>query len=67
MSGCKNICSNYEKGQRPNVYENGGCYCKTCNYFFKQDFLHCPCCKFAVRHSSRTNRFKSDEKISRIS
>jgi len=60
MQGCKSKCKNFDKISKRIVYESGGCYCRICDYYFKEKFLQCPCCAIRVRFKTRSNRGKSD-------
>lgn len=53
MSICKNQCLKYERGSKHRIYQTGGGYCRSCDYYFKGWFIRCPCCKSRVRHVSR--------------
>ena len=66
MIMCKNQCVNHERTSKHSVYEIGGCYCRICDYYFKENFLRCPCCHLQVRHGTRSNRRKSESEITRV-
>ena len=53
MIQCKDICSDFLAGSKVRIYEENGCFCRNCNYFFKKSFLRCPCCNGVTRHNSR--------------
>ena len=52
MMLCKGICDKNESVTRHSAYHVGGCYCKICDYYFKEKFLRCPCCNTRVRYST---------------
>ncbi|MCV0366375.1 MAG: hypothetical protein K5798_03795 [Nitrosopumilus sp.] len=66
MTLCKEICSRFESISRHSAYHTGGCYCKICDYYFKEKYLRCPCCNMRVRYSTRSNRRKTESEIARI-
>ena len=53
MPVCKNYCTRFEKGGKHTAYNENGGFCSSCNYYFKEWFLTCPCCKQRIRHVSR--------------
>lgn len=53
MALCKNQCTRYDRGVKQTAYHENGGFCSICNYYFKEWFLLCPCCKMRVRHASR--------------
>ena len=66
LTNCKNKCIKHEQSSKHKAYETGGCFCKNCDYYFKERFLRCPCCNTRVRYSTRSNKSKSDSEIIRI-
>lgn len=60
---CKNQCIIYEKSSKHLAYDIGGCFCKNCDYYFKDGFSRCPCCNSKVRRTTRSNRNKYHEYI----
>jgi len=66
VQGCKNKCKESEQISKGRVYENGGCFCTMCDYYFKEKFLRCPCCNVRVRYSTRSNRRKLESEIIRL-
>ncbi|WP_148313052.1 hypothetical protein [Nitrosopumilus adriaticus] len=63
---CKNKCNTHESISKHRAYEEGGCFCKNCDYYFKEKFLRCPCCNTRVRYSTRSNKRKLESEIARI-
>ena len=63
---CKNKCITYERSSKHTAYRLGGCFCKNCDYYFKEKFSRCPCCNTHVRYSTRSNKNKQDSEIVRI-
>ena len=66
MMLCKGICDKNESVTRHSAYRVGGCYCKICDYYFKEKFLRCPCCNTRVRYSTRSNRRRQESETMRI-
>ena len=63
---CNNKCKTHEQVTKYMVYELGGCYCRNCEYYFKEKFLRCPCCNVQVRYSTRSNRRRLESEVARI-
>ena len=63
---CNNKCKTHEQVTKYMVYELGGCYCRKCEYYFKEKFLRCPCCNVQVRYSTRSNRRRLESEVARI-
>ncbi len=64
MIHCKNTCKEFEKGNKTRIYTDNGCFCRNCDYYFKELFSRCPCCNGLTRHNTRNN--KEQSKIYRI-
>ena len=64
--GCSNKCKTHEQVTKYMVYELGGCYCRNCEYYFKEKFRRCPCCNVQVRYSTRSNRRRLESEVARI-
>jgi len=60
MTSCKNKCIDFKQETKHQVYQNGGCYCRLCDYYFKEYFLRCPCCNLRTRNKTRTNRGRDE-------
>jgi len=39
QNNCKNKCNTHESISKHKAYEEGGCFCKNCDYYFKEKFL----------------------------
>ena len=63
---CNNKCKTHEQVTKYMVYELGGCYCRNCEYYFKEKFRRCPCCNVQVRCSTRSNRRRLESEVARI-
>ena len=63
---CNSKCKTHEQVTKYMVYELGGCYCRNCEYYFKEKFLRCPCCNVQVRYSTRSNRRRLESEVTRI-
>ena len=48
MNYCKNSCRKFEKGDNSRVYAENGCFCRKCDYYFKELFTRCPCCNTLI-------------------
>ena len=64
VQGCKNKCKESEQISKGMVYKNGGCFCRNCDYYFKELFSRYPCCNGLTRHNTRNN--KEQTQICRI-
>ena len=56
MNCCKNTCKNFLKGDNSRVYTENGCFCRNCDYYFKELFNRCPCCNTLTRRNTRNNK-----------
>lgn len=66
LTACKDKCREFEKASKPTAYQEGGCYCNNCDYYFKEKFLRCPCCNTRTRFSNRTNRARRELEVVRM-
>lgn len=66
ISECRQKCSDFEPSSKQFTYENGGCYCRNCDYYFKEKFLRCPCCNTRVRYSTRSNKRRLESEVIRL-
>lgn len=66
LTECKHKCVVFESISKHKAYELSGCYCKNCDYYFKEKFLRCPCCNTRIRYSTRSNKIRRESEITRI-